>query len=76
MLQEGQNLRYLCVIIKGKIACIPSSKDDDESSSFIKAFNGTQYFGEDWNSLSTSIGDIIATSNRLQYLQIPHRYLL
>eukprot|EP00210_Caulerpa_lentillifera_P004088 g3900.t1 len=84
LLQEGENLKYLCVVVKGKISCIPSSSsydndDDDDiidsSSSFIKSCKGTQYFGEDWEAPSRSTGDIITTSNRLQYLQIPHRLL-
>eukprot|EP00210_Caulerpa_lentillifera_P000268 g261.t1 len=75
VLEEGQEIKDLFLVVTGSVVACSSENSESSSSNCIKSLHGICYFGEDWNKPSTANGSIVVTSNRLQYLQIPHRLL-
>ena len=74
ILDSGQPIEHLYVIVKGEIS-VCGSHDCPSSHSIIKHYNGRQFFGHRWNRQTISDVAVVVASEGIQLVKISHRVL-
>ena len=73
ILESGQLIEHLYVIVKGEVSVCGSH--DSPSHSIIKRHKGRQFFGYRWNRQTISDVDVVVSSDGVQLVKISHRVL-